>query len=93
MLPEYKMKWLPKFSGNGETTAEEHMSIFWAFFQLHPIDDEVEDLVMKLFSATLHDAAKIWYDGLPDKSIKTMEQFEETFLNRWGTEEDPNMFQ
>jgi hypothetical protein len=28
--------------------------------------------------------ARVWYEGLPDKSIKTMEQFEETFLNRWS---------
>jgi hypothetical protein len=39
---------------------------------------------MKLFSATLHDDARIWYEGLPDKGIKTMDQFEETFLNKWS---------
>jgi hypothetical protein len=91
MLPEYKKKWLPKFSSDDDITVEEHMSNFWDFFQLHPIDDEAEDLVMKVFSATLHDTTKIWYDGLPDKGIDTMEQFEETFMNRWGTGKDPNM--
>jgi hypothetical protein len=39
---------------------------------------------MKLFSATLCCNAKEWYDNLPDASITTMEQFEETFLERWG---------
>jgi hypothetical protein len=39
---------------------------------------------MKLFSTTLCCNAKEWYDNLPDASITTMEQFEETFLERWG---------
>jgi hypothetical protein len=65
------------------------MSYIWAFFQLNRVSDDVEDLVMKLFSATLQDATKRWYDNLPDKSIKNMDQLEETFLNRWSTKEDP----
>jgi hypothetical protein len=39
---------------------------------------------MKLFSATLHGNARGWYDDLPDVSITTMDQLEETFLRRWG---------
>jgi hypothetical protein len=54
------------------------------FLSIHPIADDAEDLVMKLFSATLYGNAREWYDNLPDASITTMEQFEETFLKRWG---------
>jgi hypothetical protein len=90
MPPKYE-KWLPKFTGTDATSAEEHMSNFWAFFQLHPISDDAEDLVMKLFSATLYDAARRWYLGLPDGSIKTMDRLEEIFLRRWSIKEDPNM--
>jgi hypothetical protein len=57
MPPKYE-KWLPKFTGTDATSAEEHMSSFWPFFQLHPIVDDAEDLVMKLFSATLYDVCK-----------------------------------
>ena len=60
------------------------MNDFQAFFQLHPISDDVEDLAMKLFSATLHGNAREWYDDLLDASITSMNQLEETFLNRWG---------
>jgi hypothetical protein len=60
------------------------MSNFWAFFQLHPINDDAEDLVMKLFSATLHGNARRWYDNLPAASITSMDQLEETFLISWG---------
>jgi hypothetical protein len=60
------------------------MDDFWAFFQLHPISDDVEDLEMKLLSATLHGNDREWYDDLPHASIASMEQLEETFLKRWG---------
>jgi hypothetical protein len=57
---------------------------FWAFFRHHPVSDDAEDLVMKLFSATLHGEARRWYDNLPAASITSMDQFEEIFLERWG---------
>jgi hypothetical protein len=90
MPPKYE-KWLPKFTGTDAISVEEHMSNFWAFFQLHPISDDAEDLVMKLFSATLYDASRRWYLSLPDGSIKTMDRLEEAFLKRWSIKEDPNM--
>jgi hypothetical protein len=90
MPPKYE-KWLPKFTGTDATSAEEHMSNFWAFFQLHPISDDAEDLVMKLFSATFYDVARRWHLGLPDRSIKTMDRLEQIFLRRWSIKEDPNM--
>jgi hypothetical protein len=45
---------------------------------------------MKLFSATLYDAARR-YLSLPDGSIKTMDRLEQIFLRRWSIKEDPNM--
>jgi hypothetical protein len=83
MPPKYK-KWLPRFTGSDGERADNHMSNFWAFFQLHPISDYAEDLVMKLFFATLYGNAREWYDNLPNANITTMEQLEETFLKRWG---------
>jgi hypothetical protein len=47
---------------------------------------KAEDLVMKLFSASLHGEARRWYDNLPAASITTMEQFEEVFLAKWTME-------
>jgi hypothetical protein len=60
-MPSRYEKWLPKFTGNDVVSFEDHMSNFWAFFQLHPINDDVEDLAMKLFSPTLHDGARILF--------------------------------
>jgi hypothetical protein len=83
MPPKYE-KWLPRFTGSDGERPDYHMSNFWAFFQLHPISDDAEDLVMKLFSATLHGNARRWYDNLPAASITSMDQLEETFLMSWG---------
>jgi hypothetical protein len=65
------------------------MSKFWTLFQLHPISDDVEDLSMKIFSATLHDDARRWYDVLPNVCITSMDQLKEVFLKRWNVKEDP----
>jgi len=83
MPPKYE-KWLPRLTGSDGERAHYHMSDFWDFFQLHPINDDVKDLEMKLFSTTLHGNARKWYDNLPDASITSMDQLEETFLKRWG---------
>jgi hypothetical protein len=60
------------------------MNEFYSYFRLHPVDDDAEDVVMKLFPTTLHGNAKKWYDDLPDASITSMNQLEETFLEKWG---------
>jgi hypothetical protein len=67
------------------------MSNFWAFFQVHPISDDVEDLEMKLFSATLHDNAWRWYNNLPNASITSMDKLEEVFLEIWSVKMNPNI--
>jgi hypothetical protein len=59
------------------------MRRFWELFEYFPINDEAEDVVMKLFSASLHGEARRWYDDLPIASITSMELFEEIFLAKW----------
>jgi hypothetical protein len=83
MPPKYE-KWLPRFTSSDGERPDYHTSNFWAFFQLHIISDDVEDLVMKLFSAILHGNARRWYDNLLAASITSMDQLEETFLMNWG---------
>jgi hypothetical protein len=90
MPPKFE-KWLPKFSGNDVTTIEEHLDNFWACFQLHPIPDEEEDVVLRLFSATFVEDARKWYNNLPDKGIKTWDDFHKVFMKIWGAKGDPNL--
>jgi hypothetical protein len=83
-MPFEYINFLPGFSGGDRERADYHMRNFWSFFLSYPIDDYAEDVVMKLFLTTLWCNAKGWYDNLPDAGITTMEQFEKTFLERWG---------
>jgi hypothetical protein len=83
MLPISK-RWLPKFTGGNRERADFHMNEFYSYFIFHPVDDDAKDVVMKLFSNTLHGNAKKWYDNLPNASITSMNQLEEVFLEEWG---------
>ena len=83
-IPPWYKKWLTRFADIDGERPDCHMSSFWAFFRHHPVSDDVEDLVMKIFSATLHGDARRWYDNLPTTSITSMDQLEEIFLMRWG---------
>jgi hypothetical protein len=74
---------IARFVGIDGESLNYHMSKFWVFFQYRPVSREAEDLVMKLFSVTLHGEARIWHDNLPVASITSMDQFEEIFLARW----------
>jgi len=75
---------LPRLFGLDGESPDYHMSKFWEFFQYRPVSDEAEDLVMKLFSASLHGGARRWYDNLPAASITSMDHFEEIFLAKWA---------
>jgi hypothetical protein len=55
---------------------------------LNPVIDEAEDVVMKLFSHTLHGNAKKWYDSLSNASITSINQLEEVFLEEWGIQSE-----
>jgi hypothetical protein len=84
MPPISKKRWLPGFTGRNGERADFHMNDFYSYFQLHPVADEAEDVVMILFANTLHGDAREWYYNLPDASITSMDQFEEVFLEKWG---------
>jgi hypothetical protein len=86
-MPARCGNWLPIFTSSDVDSVKEHMTNFWAFFHLHPISDDIEDLAMKLFSATFHDDARVWYDSLLDAKITSMDQIEEVFLKIWSVKE------
>jgi hypothetical protein len=83
-MPRISERWLPRFTGSDGERVDFHMSNFYSYFGLHPVDDDAEDVVMKIFPTTLHGNAKKWYDNLPDASITSMNQLEEVFLKEWG---------
>ena len=87
-MPKKFDKWLPKLFRNNIITIEEHIDKFYACFQIQPLNNDDEDVVMKLFVASLVEDARKWYNNLLDKSIKTWEAFHDTFMKRWDTKRD-----
>jgi hypothetical protein len=58
MLEKYS-KWLPKFSGNNVISAKEHAEKFQEFLEEHEIEDDHEDVVVKLFALSLEEDARM----------------------------------
>jgi predicted NACHT family NTPase len=81
-------KWLPKFPANNVNSIEEHIDTFYVCFQNHPLNNDDEDVVMKLFVASLVENERKRYNNLPNKSIKTWKAFHDAFMKRWGTKND-----
>jgi hypothetical protein len=79
-MPPIPKRWFPKFTGDNGKRADFHMRDFYSYFVLNLVNDNAEDVVMKIFSHTLHGNAKKWYDSLPNASITSMDQLEEVFL-------------
>jgi hypothetical protein len=58
LLPLKYERWLPRFTSSDGERANHHMDDCFSYFRLHPVSDDAEDVVMKLFSATLHGNAR-----------------------------------
>jgi hypothetical protein len=48
-MPPISKRWFPKFTGGNGEDAEFHMREFYSYFVLNRVDDDAEDVVMKLF--------------------------------------------
>jgi hypothetical protein len=66
-LPENYMKNLPKFMGEGDLTATEHISFFNQFANI--IGIEHEDVYSRLLVQTFKGQVRTWFRGLPVGSI------------------------
>lgn len=72
---------LPHFHG---LTTKDHDTFLFAFFVLWETYDYVEDeKKLKLFPATLKDAALHWFMGLPGNCITTWDQMQQPFNNKY----------
>ena len=87
-MHEKSNKWLPKFFGNYVITIEQQMSLFYGFFRLHPVPNEYEDGVMKLFSISLEGEARSWYKNLPKKRINSWQAFHDALMKRTFARKD-----
>jgi hypothetical protein len=85
-LPENYMKNLPKFMGEGDLTATEHIAFFDQFVDILGI--EHEDVYSRLLVQTFEGQVRTWFRGLPVGSIRSYDELENAFLRQWGEKKD-----
>ena len=79
-------KYMPKFTGAEEYTAEEHIEAFYAYAENINITEE--DVWTRVFVQSLDGQARKWFKDLPANSITGIEQLDEAFLKYWGERRD-----
>jgi hypothetical protein len=80
------LKKLPKFTGEGDITAEEHLEAFYIFTDDHVIMHA--DVWMRIFVHSLEGEARKWFRALPPGSINGIEALDNTFLRQRGDKRD-----
>jgi hypothetical protein len=80
------MKNLPKFTGEGDLTATEHINFFDQFVDILGL--EHEDVYSRLLVQTFEGQVRTWFRGLPVGSIRTYDELENAFLRQWGERKD-----
>jgi hypothetical protein len=76
------LKQLPKFTGEGDITAEEHLATFYSYADNYVIVDE--DVWMRIFVHSLDGEARKWFRALAPGSIGGIEALDDAFLRHWG---------
>jgi hypothetical protein len=81
-LPKKYMKNLPKFTGEGDLTAVEHMNFFDQFVDILGL--EHEDVYSHLFFQTFEGQVRTWFHILAPGLILSYNVLEDIFLKQWG---------
>lgn len=88
-LPTGSRKHLPKFSGDGKVTAEDHISAFFTACAILGV--QYEDVSVRIFVETLIDAAAEWFNQLPSGSITNWATLLQKFEERFKTIDDGHL--
>jgi hypothetical protein len=80
------LKQLPKFTGEGDIVAEEHLEAFYSFTDDHVIMQA--NVWMRIFVHVLEGEARKWFRALPLGSIDGIEALDNAFLRQWGHKKD-----
>ena len=86
LSPGYYLKYMPKFMGEEDVTAEEHLVAFYSNANNQNIENE--DVWMRVFVQILFGDARKWFRGLAPGSITGIEALDEAFLRHWGDKKD-----
>jgi hypothetical protein len=81
-LPKNYMKILPKFTGEGDLTTQEHINFFDQFSDILRI--EHEDVYSRLLVQTFEGQVRTWFRALATGSLRSYEELENAFIKQWG---------
>jgi uncharacterized FlaG/YvyC family protein len=79
-------KAIPKFSGNGIESAENHCINLKSIIQ--EFEEFNEDVYMKLFAQSLIEDAAEWFRSLPDGAISSWDEFVNQFTEQFGNQNE-----
>jgi hypothetical protein len=85
-LPENYMKNIPKFTGEGDLTAQEHINFFDQFVDILGL--EHEDVYSRLLVQTFEGQVKTWFRGLAARSLRSYNELKSSFIRQWGERKD-----
>jgi uncharacterized small protein (DUF1192 family) len=80
------LKYMPKFTGEGDITVEEHLAAFYSYAD--NLNIENEDVWMRVFVQSLDGEVRKWFRGLAPGSIAGIEALDTVFLRQWGDRKD-----
>ena len=72
------LKYIPKFTGEGDFTAEEHLEAFYSYAE--NINIEQEDVWTRVFVQSLDGQARKWFKELPVGLVACIEALDDIFL-------------
>jgi hypothetical protein len=72
------LKYMPQFTGEGDVTAEEHLSFFYRFAEIQAIENE--DVWMRVFVLSLDGDSRDWFKEFPPRYIDGISSLDESFL-------------
>jgi hypothetical protein len=80
------LKYMPKFTGEGDITMEEHLATFYSYANNLNIGNE--DVWMRVFVQSLDGEVRKWFRGLALGSIVGIEALDNAFLRKWLDKKD-----
>ena len=80
------LKYMPKFTGERDSIAEEHLEAFYNYVKSNNI--EQEDVWTRVFVQILDGQARKWFKELPTGSVVGIEALDDIFLKHWGERRD-----
>jgi len=85
-MPQDYLKLFPRFTGEDDISAQGHIENFHAFAK--NLNVEHLDVVLTNFFQSLDGEAIKWFNALPNASITTWEEPENSFMQKWREKRD-----